>query len=412
MVDAGEFVEVREGGLRLLVPVGFTTAGPGTRSRKPFYNPVMALGRDVTILLVGATVDRRWTRFLDGLSATGVLGLRVAQETPTPEVVLCDRNPAAFALMEENARRNGLGAVRVVQDDVRALMVREPFMHIELDPYGPPTPFIDAALQGLYNRGILGITATDTAPLAGTYPKTCIRRYWARPMRAPFGHELGLRILMGFLARSASKFDLAVEPLAAYHAEHFYKVHVRVVRGASRADDALAKLAFALWDPLTGHRELQREPPREGPWAGPLWGGPLGDGGVLGAMARAAPRGSRAHALLERLLEEVDLPHLHHGTAEWSGRLRLSPPPLARVLSGLRERGFKTGRTHLDPQGFRTDAPAEAIGALLQDLASSGGPKRSGYVGGKSVRDLPRGGESVEGGDEHGPGRRRHQTQD
>lgn len=43
---------------------------------------------------------------------------------------------------------------------------------IDLDPYGTAAPFIDSAIQGVADAGLLCVTCTDLAVLAGgNYPE-------------------------------------------------------------------------------------------------------------------------------------------------------------------------------------------------------------------------------------------------
>ncbi len=44
---------------------------------------------------------------------------------------------------------------------------RDRFSIIDLDPYGSPTPFLDAAVQSVADGGLLCITCTDMAVLCG-----------------------------------------------------------------------------------------------------------------------------------------------------------------------------------------------------------------------------------------------------
>ena len=41
------------------------------------------------------------------------------------------------------------------------------FSVIDLDPYGSPTPFLDAAVQSTKDGGLMCITCTDMAVLCG-----------------------------------------------------------------------------------------------------------------------------------------------------------------------------------------------------------------------------------------------------
>ena len=68
------------------------------------------------------------------------------------------------------------------------------FDYIDVDPFGSPNPFLDAAIKRIARDGILAVTATDTAPLCGTYTNACRRKYWAVPLRNELMHEIGIRI--------------------------------------------------------------------------------------------------------------------------------------------------------------------------------------------------------------------------
>ena len=128
--------------------------------------------------------------------------------------------------------------------DANALMHSQHFGYIDIDPFGTPMPFIDAAIQSIKNKGVLGITATDTAPLCGAHKAACIRRYKARPIRGSQCHEIGLRILLGYIAREAIKHDAGIRPLLCYYMDHYFRVYVQIIRGARRADKALEEIGF------------------------------------------------------------------------------------------------------------------------------------------------------------------------
>lgn len=370
-------VEVREGALRLLVPPGYSPRGPGRRGAMPFYNPSMAIARDMSVLVQERVAPRK---FGDVLAATGALGLRVAKEAAPPEVLLCDHNPRAVALVEANAKLNELADVRIVHEDARALMATEVFDSLELDPYGSPVPFVDAALPAVRSHGILACSATDTALLMGARVRACRRRYQAEPLRCPFAPELALRVLLGFLARSAAKVDVGVEPILAYAAEHFVKVYVRATRGAARADAALGRLVFAQWDPFTGHRSLIPEVPRGNRWAGPLWGGPLGEAPLVSSLAPRDYMGAGTKRLVEFLRGETALPPLYYTTDELASLLRTSPPPLQAVLDALAAQGIPAARTHLHPRGIRSAGTTAEIVSVFDGLARLRRAKGHGQV--------------------------------
>jgi tRNA (guanine26-N2/guanine27-N2)-dimethyltransferase len=66
------------------------------------------------------------------------------------------------------------------------------FHYIDIDPYGPPVPFLDHAFGALMRRAWLAVTATDKAPLCGAHPKACLRKYLGKPITTSYSDEVGL----------------------------------------------------------------------------------------------------------------------------------------------------------------------------------------------------------------------------
>ncbi len=94
-----KLVEVKEGLARILVPKAerIYDAPP------VFYNPIMSLNRDISVLAVKVLGPKG---VLDALSATGIRGIRYALETPAEEVWLNDINEEAYGLMKKNVGLN------------------------------------------------------------------------------------------------------------------------------------------------------------------------------------------------------------------------------------------------------------------------------------------------------------------
>lgn len=52
-----------------------------------------------------------------------------------------------------------------------------PYDVVDLDPYGGANPFLDAAVQSVGDGGMLCVTCTDMAVLAGNHPEACFAKY-------------------------------------------------------------------------------------------------------------------------------------------------------------------------------------------------------------------------------------------
>jgi len=364
-VNSSNLVRTKEGTTELMVPQGFCTRGPGKSSGDVFYNGQMEFSRDISVLL-GRVVLQKGGRALDGLAASGARGLRMARECGSDwHFVLNDRNERAAQLIRKNAELNGLSNVDASCRDLRALLAEERFQYIDIDPFGTPVPFIDAAVQSAHDDGILAITATDTAPLSGTYPKTCVRRYGALSARSPFSHESGLRILMGYMVREAAKHDRGCEPLLCFHADHYFRCHMRIRRGAGRADKSLARMGFATYDRNTLRRGVSTERPsgEVGSMAGPLWCGELHSSDVLDHIGLDSALGT--HRRCEKMIDlwrgELSAAPLYYRVDELARHTKSHPPKSVRLIEGLRENGASASPTHFDPKGIKTNMPLDEL---------------------------------------------------
>ena len=76
---------------------------------------------------------------------TGVRGIRVANECNIP-VTINDRDPQGITLIVHNADVTKL-PVEILQRDASALLSERSFDAVDLDPFGTPAIYIDAAVK-------------------------------------------------------------------------------------------------------------------------------------------------------------------------------------------------------------------------------------------------------------------------
>jgi tRNA (guanine26-N2/guanine27-N2)-dimethyltransferase len=241
---------------------------------------------------------------------------------------------------------------------------------VDLDPYGSPMPFLDAAMRSVRHGGLVCATATDTGALAGAFPKACRRRYDAHHglNRAAWRSEVGLRILGGALVRAAGRFDRAAEPVLSISHGHWMRVVVRVEDSKKGGDASLRHLGDA-WLDADGLGHVGPRAPAEATgWAGPLWTGALHDAPLVAAMQAVAAgdrplaRGKELHALLPVLAAEATAPPFWVVPDLYQGRFGRTPRRDG-LFARLRAAGHVAERTHLDPQGVRTDAGLDGLRA-------------------------------------------------
>lgn len=367
-----ELVRVREGKTDLMVPRGFCGRGPGKATGEVFYNRQMEFSRDVSVML-GQIVLEKGSRAIDGLAASGARGLRMAKECGSGAMfTVNDRSEEAHALIAQNASLNQLTDIVTSCRDVRAILAESRFEYIDVDPFGTPIDFVNSAVQGCANGGIIAVTATDTAPLAGTYPNTCLRRYASRSMRSAFSHETALRILVGHIAREAARHDRGIEPVLCFHADHYYRCHLRIRNGARRADKTLQNIGYAFVDKATLRRGLVKELPEGGTdFAGPLWTDRLHSRQIVESLTVDDWLGTsrRCQKMVDLWKQEAEAPGLFFDVDELAQRTKRQPPKLARLIEGLRAHGAIACATHFAPKGVKTNLDADELLRLFADLS-------------------------------------------
>lgn len=385
-----ELKAVREGLADILVPAEEVRA---PRKAPVFYNPRMALNRDIAVLVLRAYSKRlgRPVEACEPLCGCGVRGIRLALEVPgVDEVVMGDLNPRAVELSKANVKRNGVeDKVSVVLSDANVLLTSRSapgrrLDYVDLDPFGSPAPFLDSAVRALKSKGLLAITATDMAPLCGVHPLACARKYGAIPIRAGYSKELAVRIMLGALARVASAHEVGIRPLLSHATDHYARSYCVLLRGQGRANESIAKLGYVAHCPSCHEREVVEglATPIEGECpscgsrrrvAGPLWVGELFDGDfcrdVVAELREATWVGRRARKVLELALEEASSPPTYYSLPVLCHFLNVSIPPVREVVGALRERGWLATRTHFDTQAVKTDAPAREVVEVVRELS-------------------------------------------
>lgn len=211
-------------------PAAPTAAAVAEESAEPAAEvpPELVAGRKLDTGLV----------ILEALSATGLRSIRYAQEIPgVQRIVANDLSRQAIAAIQHNVRHNGVEhLVEVSHADAMTLMYTSTaperrFTVVDLDPYGAPTRFLDGAVQALADGGLLCVTATDMAVLAGGTPEACYVKYGSIPVRSKACHEMALRILLRTIESTATRYGRYIRPLLSVSADFYIRIFVRVFSG-------------------------------------------------------------------------------------------------------------------------------------------------------------------------------------
>ena len=348
-----------------------------------FYNPVMELNRDLSVLAI-KTYQKELGHEIsicDAFGGSGIRGVRYAKEIDdVSKVVISDINPLAIQYAKENVATNNLNNVKVCEEDANILLrkCKGKFDVVDIDPFGTPSFFIESAAIGLKAGGMICATATDTSGLCGTYKEPCLRKYSAMPLKTEYCHEIGIRILAGFIARTFSKYRKCIEIIFSHSTEHYMRIYAKIKKGAKITDESLKNdIGYILHCESCLNRTLIQgiAPKITGicpicgknfKTVGPLWCGSILDQPFIEKMLNNVEntkinQEKKVLKLLNTTYDEANAPVTYYDLHEICRKLKISAPRLDKVLESLKSEGFFASRTHFKPTGIKTDAPLNKI---------------------------------------------------
>lgn len=309
-------------------------------SKNVFYNPVMKLNRDISVLLLKA-LNRKMT-IADIMAATGVRSIRFLKELKGMKVFINDNSKEAARLIKQNLKLNKIKAKVSNEEGNLFLMKSKGFDYIDVDPFGSPNPFLDTAVKKIARDGILAVTSTDPAALTGTYKNACRRKYWAEPLHNHMMHEIGLRILIRKIQLIGAQYDKALTPMFSYSKDHYLRVFLKCEKGKKKVDEIIKKQGI-----------FQK--------AGPMWLGKLWDSKLTEKILKISS--GEARKLLEIINEEATIDSvgfysIHKLCKE--GKIR-QVPKISEMIESIKQKGFKASRTHFLGDGIRTDLKTKPL---------------------------------------------------
>uniref|UniRef100_A0A8C2W069 tRNA (guanine(26)-N(2))-dimethyltransferase n=1 Tax=Chinchilla lanigera TaxID=34839 RepID=A0A8C2W069_CHILA len=336
-------------------------------------------------------------RVLEGLAASGLRSIRFAREVPGLQSVIAnDASARAVDLMRCNVKLNDVAhLVQPSQADARMLMyqhqkVSERFDVIDLDPYGSPAPFLDAAVQAVSEGGLLCVTCTDMAVLGGNSGETCYSKYGSMALKSRACHEMALRIVLHSLDLHANCYQRFVVPLLSISADFYVRVFVRVFTGQAHVKASASKQALVFQCVGCGAFHLQRLGKRGSgapgvrvapahlcpvclQLGGPIWAEPIHDldfvGRVLEAVSANPCRfhtSERIQGVLSVVTEELPDVPLYYTLDQLSSTIHCNTPSLLQLRSALLHAGFRVSLSHACRNAVKTDAPAEALWDIMR----------------------------------------------
>lgn len=351
---------IKEGSAKIKVP----KAEKISREMGVFYNPVMSLNRDISVLLLNS-INKNKLQIADPLAATGVRSIRFLKELNKNKIkgiFINDYNKDAINLIKKNLTLNKIqyknnSKIIIKNKDANLFLLNSSgFDYIDVDPFGTPNPFLDVACKRLARNGMLAITATDTSALCGTFPKACLRKYWAISKKDAIMHETGLRILIRKIQLVAAQYDKALVPVFSYSKEHYMRVFLMNDKGKNKVDEILKQ-----------HDCFNN--------AGPMWLGNLWDKNLADKMYKNALRNKILNKnkelikFLNILKEESKMNTVGfydlHFICEKNDIKNLQKKEV--IINKIKKLGYLASDTHFKGEGIRSNININQLIKLLRN---------------------------------------------
>jgi len=368
-----------------------------SKSMNVFYNERMEINRDISILAIIAyskIVSQESLVVVDSMAASGIGPIRLLKNTNNIEkIYINDINPIAVELIKNNLELNEIEPkqAEVLNKDANLLfseISRSSALPdiISIDPFGTPNLYIDSAFKAIKkDKGLLCITATDTAVLFGVKPKACIRKYMAKPLHTDYCKEIGARILISFISRIANINNLGIIPLLTFYSNHFIRIFAISFRGKSKILKALPKsYGYIIHCNLCGNRSTIIENLLKVPqicpiclsgkhlsYSGPLWVGELHQKSYVEELSLINEKfnfknKNRIRKVLKFALNEINMPLSYFNIHKLSQQVKLSHiPKLDNLINLIKENGYRASRTHFDFLSIKTNMRIDDLKSLL-----------------------------------------------
>lgn len=374
------FQEIIEGKTKLLVPKKSITEK--VPPKKPaFFNPKAKLNRDFSIIAYAAFLKNFEGPkiFLEGLSGIGARGLRVGKELKMEKIVINDLNPSALKMAQYSSNLNDLKNIEFSEKEVCRFLNKyskkgERGSIIDIDPFGSPASFFDCGIRATMHGGILSTAATDLQVLNGLFQSACKRKYGGIPVRAEYGNEIAIRLILGCLRGVAGRLGVKVIPLFVESEMHYYRTYVKVLNRPDQEEN----IGYILHCKNCGHREISLEYEQECNLcnqkisiAGPLWIGKIFDREFIQNMILEIPElqvDKVCKKTLVKCLAESEMSGTYFTLDEIASKMKSSPPKLENAILNLQKNNFLASITSFNPTGFRTNANINQIIEIFQTI--------------------------------------------
>ncbi|MBU1204304.1 MAG: tRNA (guanine(10)-N(2))-dimethyltransferase [Nanoarchaeota archaeon] len=352
-----------------------------------FYNPVMKLNRDISVLLLNS-IDKKNMQIALPLAATGIRGIRFLLELKKSiikNISFNDKSGEAVKLIKSNLKLNKIKLnkkIKVSELDANLFILNSKgFDYIDIDPFGSPNFLLDSAVKRLGREGILAVTATDTGALCGSYKNACLRKYSGKPLRNEFCHETGLRILIFKIQIVTAQYDKALTPIFSYSKEHYFRVFFKCIKGKKKVDELMKNIGYIVYCSSCLFRKTTRDIFNSNKcpvcgsrldYAGPLWLGQLWDKKLINNMCKNIKNleDKELVKFLEIIKKESKISSVgFYDVAQVVKHNKLKNIPKKDLLiNEIKKAGFKAAETHIKPNSIKSNIELKELLKLIKKI--------------------------------------------
>jgi len=337
-----------------------------SKEQKVFYNPAMRLNRDITILLLKNHIDLE--SFALPMAASGIRAVRIEKEVNKIKIFANDLGDDSFFIMNKNKEINSC-SFKITKNDANLFLLNSTgFDYIDIDPFGSPNNFLNSAILRIAREGILAVSATDTAPLCGTYHKTCVRNYWATPIRNELMHEVGLRILIRKIQLIGAQFDKALYPVFSYYKDHYFRIFFKVIKSKTQAYEILKEHKYLIYDNLTSKHTISKNNNSEF-FAGPLYTGKLFLEELVINMIKKIDENisKETNEFLNLINSEKNISeNILYNLHTMGKKFKIRIGKTEEIILKIKKQKYLASKTHFNKFSIKTNAPFEKIIEILK----------------------------------------------
>ncbi len=370
-----------------------------SKSMNVFYNKSMELNRDLSNLAL-KSYDLLYAKkpliVIDCMAASGIGSIRMLKDCQNiHRLYVNDINPVAIELIKFNFKFNNINIdkISLSQKDASLLLLEirnqqnndKPDV-ISIDPFGTPNIYMDSVFKVINKKkGLICITATDTAVLFGVRSDACIRKYLSKPLRVEYSKEIGARILLHFISRIANINNLGISPLLTFYSNHFLRIFALTFKNKDKISHFFSNYGYIIHCEKCGYRKvinigdfilnstcpLCKKPIQQ--YAGPLWIGKIHEELFIKQMLEENSNLNYANRnkvdkLLKIIIQETNMPISYYNIHQLCKKLNLSQiPKIQSIIKIIKELKNEATRTHFDPLSIKTNIPLNSLNNILKE---------------------------------------------